>query len=115
MSAEFNSWLKESTAGRSLLACGLRYADKSCFSHVYEANYTPANLEVVLRGVAECFQLLKQQKQTFGRLRWMFENSQLHCAMRGDGVCLSVLTGNSEGPPTDVLDRLFAEFQAFRA
>jgi hypothetical protein len=115
MSAEFNSWLKESTAGRNLLACGLRYPDKTCFSHAYEASFTPAHLEVVLRGVGESFQLLKQQKQTFGRVRWMFEKSQLHCAMRGDGICLSVFTSKSEEPSADVLDRLFAEFQAFRA
>jgi hypothetical protein len=115
MSAQFNSWLKEATAGRNLLACGLRYPDKSCFVHAYTPQYTSASVEAVLRGVGDCFQLLKQQKQTFGRLRWMFEKSQLHCAMRGDGICLGIFTSRSEEPPVEVLDRLFAEFQAFHA
>jgi len=116
MNSEFNSWLKENTAFPGVLACGLRYPDKTTFSHSYAAEFATDKLEPAWRTAVEAFQTSKQSKQSFSRLRWVFDKALFHCAVRGDGVCLGIFTSKgTQEPSAESVDRLFAEFQAFRA
>jgi hypothetical protein len=115
MNNSFNSWLKTNTQLPGITACAVRYPDKSTFTRVYSTEISEETAENALRCVADTFSALKNQKFLGQRLRWVFENSLLHCVSRTDGVCLGIFTGKDPNAPApDKLDRLISEFQNAR-
>ena len=115
MNSSFNSWLKSNTQLPGITACAVRYPDKSTFTRVYSTDISEETAENALRCVADTFAALKNQKMPAQRLRWVFENSLLHCASRTDGVCLGIFTGKDpQTPAPDKLEKLIAEFQNTR-
>jgi hypothetical protein len=115
MNNAFNSWLKTNTQLPGVMACAVRYPDKSTFTRVYSTEISEETTENALRCVADAFAAAKNQKFPAQRLRWVFENSFLHCVARTDGVCLGIFTSKDpQSPPPDKLERLIMDFQNTR-
>ena len=115
MNDEFNSWLRNHTQIPGVIACGVRYPDKSTFTRVYSNEISEATTESALRCIAETFLAMKNQKFTGPRLCWTFENALLHCFARSDGICLGVFTSKDpQVAAPDKLNKLIAEFQNTR-
>jgi hypothetical protein len=115
MNNEFNSWLKNSTDLPGIMACAVRYPDKSTYTRVYSSEISEETTENALRCVSDTFQTLKNQKFPAQRLRWVFEKSLLHCVARSDGVCLGIFTSKDpQVPAPEKLEKLIVEFQNAR-
>ena len=112
MKTALNQWLKENVDFRGLLACGVRHADKSCFSQNGAGDFQSAALDKAWRTIAEILPALQQQRLTVTRLRWRFENGAIHCITRSDGVFLGLITTDNPGELDSVsLERIVNEFQ----
>ena len=106
-------WLKENAHLGGVLACGVRYPDKSVFSQVYDQKFHQHKIEEIWSSVAETFQSLKLQRLPTTRLKWTFDEAFLHCVVRNDGVHLCVLTGRKEKKDqvnSETLNQLMSEF-----
>jgi len=117
MNPIFHHWLQDNSKAEGVLGCAVRYADKSCFSLTYSRDFPQSNMELAWRCMADTFRVLKLHKKSVLRMRWVFEQADLHCAARNDGVCLGVFTTGEPAAPAaaETLARLFSEFQQLRA
>ncbi len=115
MNNEFNSWLKNNPQIPGVLACAVRYPDRSTFTRVYSTEISEAVTENALRCVAETFLALKNQKFPAPKLRWTFENAYLDCFVRTDGIHLGVFSAKDPNAATpEKINKLIAEFQNAR-
>jgi hypothetical protein len=87
-----NLWLSKNARLPGVLACGVRYNDKVCFTQTWSSQYKADALENALRCVADAFQVFQLNRFGFGCVRWVYENAFIYCARRKDGTSLTLVT-----------------------
>ena len=116
MKEYLSQWLSRRAQLRGVLACGVRFPDKTSLTQSWSPEFTASSLENALRCVSDAFQVLKVNFFPDERVRWVYEQVLLHCARREDGVCLGVFTANDRGAVDAAeIEQLIAEFRGLRA
>ena len=111
-----SQWLSRRARLRGVLACGVRFPDKTSFTQSRSPEFTAPSLENALRCASDAFQVLKVNFFPDERVRWVYEQVLLHCARREDGICLGIFTAKDQGSVDAAeIERLIAEFYALRA
>ncbi len=116
MSPDFKTWLGRRAQVAGVQACGVRLGGETLAAEVWEPDFSHHGLESAWRCVVDTFQVLRYYQAPAFHLRWLFEQSQLHCLSRDDGACLMVFVTRK---PHDLdaagLEAMFAEFQQLGA
>ena len=108
-------WLSRRARLRGVLACGVRFPDKTSLTQSWSAEFPGSSLDNAWRCASDAFQVLKVNYFPNERVRWVYEKAFLHCARREDGICLGIFTGKDrESVDGAQIDRLIAEFRALR-
>lgn len=110
MSDAYNHWLADHTQLSWVLACAVRYSDRSHFSLSYSAEYPRDACEEAWSCMAEAQRMLGKFKLPPGRFGWSFQSARFLIGIRADGACLGLLT--QPNPPADELEKLYADFNA---
>lgn len=112
----FDTWLHESTRRDGVLACGLRYPDRTAAARFYVPDCDENAVASLSNLAAETFASLKQQKLKASTLRWTFDQTQAICVNRPDGTCLSLIAPRSPSPKqSKIISELLREFESLRA
>src|SRR5205823_15034473 len=92
MKAILQHWLAERTQIMGVLACGIRFPDKTSLTQSWSKEFPPQALENAWRCVSDTFQVLKINFFPNEQIRWVYENAFLYCVRRNDGLCLAMFT-----------------------
>ena len=112
----FNQWLHRRAALRGILACGIRFPDKTALTQSWSPEFPSTSLDNAWRCASDAFQVLKVNFFPDERIRWTYEKAMLHCARREDGICLGIFTSKDRAAVDAAgVERLIAEFQALRS
>ena len=116
MNESLNQWLSRRSRLRGVLACGVRFPDKTSLTQSWSSEFATQSLEHAWRCASDAFQVLGVNSFPNERVRWVYEKALLHCSCREDGICLGIFTANDRGAsdPAEI-ERLIAEFCALRA
>jgi hypothetical protein len=109
MSRPVEAWIDQAIAGRGVLACGVRRADRSFAVKSGRVDFPEPQVEQVLRKLYEAVYALQQNHIATERVRWAFENAQLHCVARPGGVMAALLVNPEVAPPAEI-ERLLSAF-----
>jgi hypothetical protein len=108
-----NQWVARRARLRGVLACGVRFPDKTSITQSWSPDLPAAALDNAWRCASDAFQVLKINSFPNERVRWVYENALLYCARRDDGVCLGIFTSKDPSAfDPDSIERLIAEFRA---
>ena len=111
-----SQWLNRRARLRGVLACGVRFPDKTSLTQSWSPEFAGPSLDNALRCASDAFQVLKLNFFPNERVRWVYEKALLHCARREDGICLGIFTAKDPGAVDAAeIERLIAEFRALRA
>ena len=115
MKESLNQWLNQRSRLRGVLACGVRFPDKTSLTLSWSSEFAALSLENAWRCASDAFQVLGVNAFPNERVRWIYERVLLYCACREDGICLGIFTPNDRGAadPGEI-ERLIAEFCAMR-
>jgi len=105
--------LAQRTQAPGVLACGIRFPDKTSLTQPWSNEFPVESLENAWRCVSDTFQVLKINFFPNERIRWVYENAFLYCGRRNDGICLAIFT--SKDPQffdQEIIEGLLAEFRA---
>jgi len=115
MNESLGQWLARRARLRGVLACGVRFPDKTSLTQSWSPEFTAPSLENAWRCAGDAFQVLKVNFFPNERVLWVYEKALLHCARRADGICLGIFTARDRGAVDDAeIDRLISEFRALR-
>jgi len=106
-------WLAQRTQVPGVLACGIRFPDKTSLTQSWSKEFPVESLENAWRCVSDTFQVLKINFFPNEQIRWVYENAFLYCGRRNDGICLAIFT--SRDPQVfdqEMIQRLMVEFRA---
>jgi hypothetical protein len=109
MSETIEMWTERATAGRGVLACGVRRADRSFIVKSGRADFPEPQVEQSMHRLYEAVYALQQNQIATERVRWTFESVQIHCVARPGGVMAALLVNQELAPLADV-ERLLADF-----
>jgi len=116
MKESLSQWLSRRAPLRGVLACGVRFPDKTSLTQCWSSEFTAPSLENAWRCASDAFQVLRVNFFPNERVRWVYEKALLHCARREDGICLGIFTARDGGAVDAAeIERLLAEFCALRA
>jgi len=116
MKESLSQWLSRRTQLRGVLACGVRFPDKTSLTQSWSPEFEAAPLENAWRCASDAFQVLRSNSFPNERVRWIYEKALLHCARREDGTCLGIFTAKDRGSVDAAeIERLIAEFCALHA
>jgi len=111
-----SQWLSRRARLRGVLACGVRFPDKTSLSHSWSPEFTEPSLDNAWRCASDAFQVLRVNFFPNERILWVYEKALLHCAHREDGICLGIFTTKDlEAVDAAEIERLIAEFRVLRA
>jgi hypothetical protein len=113
MKEKLQQWLAERTQVMGVLACGIRFPDKTSLTQPWSNEFPVESLENAWRCVSDTFQVLKINFFPNDQIRWVYENAYLYCGRRNDGICLAIFT--SKDPQffdQEIIQGLLAEFRA---
>jgi len=111
-----SQWLSRRARLRGVLACGVRFPDKTSLTQSWSPEFTAPSLENAWRCASDAFQVLRVNFFPNERVRWVYEKALLHCACREDGICLGIFTAqDGAGVDPAEIERLLVEFCAMRA
>jgi len=111
-----SQWLSRRARLRGVLACGVRFPDKTSLTQSWSPEFTAPSLENAWRCASDAFQVLRVNFFPNERVRWVYEKALLHCACREDGICLGIFTAqDGGGVDAAEIERLLVEFCAMRA
>ena len=108
MSEAIQSWIEQATAGRGVLACGVRRADRSLLVRSTRTEFPDAQMEQAMRKLYEAIYALQQNQIPTERVRWSFETAQMHCVARPGGV-MAVVLADKETADAAEIERLLTE------
>ena len=109
-------WVGQRAQLPGVLACGVRFPDKTSFTQSWAADFRVQNLDRAWRCAGEAFQVLKIYFFPNEYVRWVYEKAVLHCARRDDGICLGIFTAkDTQAPDPAAVQRLLVEFRALRS
>ena len=115
MKESLSQWLSRRTQVRGVLACGVRFPDKTSLTQSWSPEFEPAPLENAWRCASDAFQVLRGSSFPNERVRWIYENAVLYCARREDGTCLGIFAAREKGAVDAAeIEQLVAEFCALR-
>lgn len=116
MKETINLWLSKNARLPGVLACGVRYPDRTAFTQTWSSQLVVAALENAWRCAADAFQVLQLNRLTGEWVRWVYDQAYLYCTRRPDGIFLGLIT--SKDPlsfdPVEI-QRLLAEFRTLSA
>ena len=111
----FTQWLSRRAQLRGVLACGVRFPDKTSLTQSWSPEFTAPSLENAMRCAGDAFQVLKVNFFPDERVRWVYEQVLLDCARREDGICLGIFAAKDRGAADAAeIERLIAEFRGLR-
>ena len=115
MNEFLSQWLNRRARLRGVLACGVRFPDKTSLTQSWSPEFTAPSLENAWRCASDAFQVLRLNFFPNERVRCVYENATLHCACREDGTCLGIFTAKDRGTVDAAeIERLMSEFCALR-
>ena len=115
MKEPLQQWVSQRARLPGVLACGLRFADKTCFTESWSSDFPVQNLDHAWRCASDAFQVLKINLVPHEYVRWVYEKAFLYCARRDDGICLGVFTAkDTQTCDPAAVGRLMSEFRALR-
>ena len=110
-----NRWLARNTKAKGVLACGVRYSDRTSFNQSSTAEFSLSALDNSWNCVANTFDFLKQNQNGVEQMCWVFENYRLFCATRSDDACLGIFASkNEEDHDTAAISKMISEFKTLR-
>ena len=96
-----------------VLACGVRFPDKTSLTQSWSPDFSVQNLDHAWRCASDAFQVLKINFFPNEYVRWVYEKAFLYCVRREDGICLGLFTAkDSRAHDTTAVESLLAEFRA---
>jgi hypothetical protein len=113
MKSILQQWLAERTQVPGVIACGIRFPDKTSLTQSWSKEFQIESLENAWRCVSDTFQVLKINFFPNEKIRWVYENAFLYCGRRYDGICLAIFT--SKDPQVfdpEIIEKLMTEFRA---
>lgn len=111
MKERVKAWLAKQRLPGTVLACGIRFPDKSTVNRPVSPAFPEAALDNAWRSVSDLFQVLLMQRVRAHRVRWDYTRAALHCDRRSDGLILSVFCQPGASPAEAAeVQRLFDEF-----
>ncbi|HYV32813.1 MAG TPA: hypothetical protein VEO53_17120 [Candidatus Binatia bacterium] len=115
MKESLSQWLSRRARLRGVLACGVRFPDKTSLTQCWSSEFTAPSLENAWRCASDAFQVLRLNFFPNERVRWVYEKATLHCACREDGTCLGIFTAKDRGTVDAAeIERVMSEFCALR-
>ena len=115
MKESLSQWLSRRARLRGVLACGVRFPDKTSLTQSWSPDFTTRSLDNAWRCASDAFQVLRVNFFPDERVRWVYEKALLLCARREDGICLGIFTAKDPGAVDAAeIERLLAEFRALR-
>ena len=112
MKEVINLWLSKSARLPGVLACAVRYQDKTSFTQSWSSPFKPDALENVGRCLADTFQVLQLNRFTGSCVRWVYANAFLFSTRRPDGICVGIFTTNDAlAFDRAEIERLLVEFR----
>jgi hypothetical protein len=109
MGQTIETWIDRAIAGRRVLACGVRRADRSFLVKSGRADFPEPQVEQALRKLYEAVYALQQNQIATERVRWTFENARLHCVARPGGVMAALLVNPEVAAPAEI-EKLLSDF-----
>ena len=111
MKEAVHQWIDQLPATSGLLACGVRFPDRSSLIRCWSAEFPEGALDIVWRCVTDTFDVLRINQLPEQRLRWVFAHAVLYSERRSDGVCLGLLTTRDLwGETVTGLEQIVADF-----
>src|SRR5437660_8689 len=92
MKEAISQWLSQRTQLTGVLACGVRFPDKTSCTQAWSVDFPAQSLDNAWRCVSDAFQVIKHDFSVNERVRWVYENALLFCVRRDDGICLAIFT-----------------------
>ena len=116
MNEFLSQWLNQRARLPGVLACGVRFPDKTSLTQSWSPDFTARSLEHAWRCASDAFQVLRVNFFPDQRVRWVYEKALLLCTRREDGICLGIFTAqDGAGVDPAEIERLLVEFCAMRA
>ena len=107
-----NHWVARRTQVRGVLACGVRFPDKTSITQSWSPDFPAPALDNAWRCASDAFQVLKINFFPNERVRWVYEKAILYCARREDGICLGIFTAKDpKAFDAASIERLITEFR----
>lgn len=92
-----------------VIACGVRLSNKSAGVKSYHEAFPEARVAELLQYMTEIAFFLRNSRLGSSRLRWEFENAQIHSARRADGAMAVLITSNDPGAAPSI-EELLSDF-----
>jgi hypothetical protein len=111
MKERLKKWLDENSRLPGVLACGVRFSDKSCESKSFSETLIPERLDETWQSLSDVPNFLRMHRIPVTRLRWSYDDAQVHFTCRADGICLGLLSvPRPSAAEAESVERLLAEF-----
>lgn len=107
----FQNWMERTANYSCVMACGVYLADNSYIIKTYHEAFPELHMSELLQCLAEVASTLHNNRLGSSRLRWVFENGQIHFARCSDGS-IAVLATIKDPAVAAEVEELFAEFLA---
>ena len=109
----FKQWLSKRARMPGVLACGVRFPDKTSITQSWSPDFSTQNLEHAWRCASDAFQVLKIDFFPHEHVRWVYEKAFLYSTKREDGTCLGIFTAKDpQAFDANRIEGLLAEFRA---
>lgn len=113
MKEAFHQWIDQLPTTPGLLACGVRFPDRSSLNRSWSAEFPEGALDNAWRCVTDTFDVLRINQLPEQRLRWVFAHAALYAERRSDGICLGLFTTRDPwGEAVTGLEPIVGEFHA---
>jgi hypothetical protein len=113
MKDAFHQWLEQLQATPGLLACGVRFTDRSSLNRSWSPEFPDGAFDNAWRCVADSFDVLRINELPEQRMRWVFAHAVLYAERRPDGICLGLFTTRDLWDKAVTgLEPIIAEFHA---
>lgn len=115
MKETVQQWMAQNSSASSVLACGVRFTDKTSINESHSEDFPLVAMENTWRCIADAYQVLTLHRFPVARMRWVYEQAILACVRRNDGIILGLfLSPDAEEAEQEEVERLFSEFHALR-
>lgn len=110
---EAQRWFQDHLEMAGLLAATLQFSDRSGCSHSVSPKFAADALDSLRRCVGDGFQVLRLQRFTANRARWVYDQTAIECAQWSDGTAIAfVLSRQALDLNSEIVAQRIAEFLA---